>query len=90
MSPQEKQLRIVELLPGGEQITSRPLRVVAHMNDRGEVAVQKPEQGGAEDVLGLLATLLAAAAVWTGLPVMMVAHQAAAAAVRITQGAGDE
>ena len=68
----------------------RDLRVVAHMNDRGEATVQKSEQGGAEDVLSLLATLLAAAAVWTGLPVMMVAHQAAAAAVRITQGARDE
>ena len=90
MSPQNKQLRVVELLPGGEQITSRPLRVVAHMNDRGESAVQKPEQGGVEAVLGLLATLLAAAAVWIGLPVMMVAHQAAAAAVRITQEACDE
>lgn len=90
MSPQEKQLRIVKLLPGGGQITSRPLRVAAYVNDRGEATVQKPEQGGAEDVLSLLATLLAAAATWTGLPVMMVAHQAAAAAVRITQEAGDE
>lgn len=90
MRPQEKQLRIVELLPGGEQIANRPLRVVAHINDRGEATVQKSEQGGAEDVLSLLAALLAAAAVWTGLPVMMVAHRAAAAAVRITQGARDE
>lgn len=90
MSPTDRDLRVVELLPGGERITSRSLRVVAHVNDRGEVAVQKPEQGGAEDILGLLATLLAAAAVWTGLPVMMVAHQAAAAAVRLAQEARDE
>ena len=64
MRPQDKQLRIVELLPGGEQITSRPLRVFAYMDDRGMVTVQKPEQGGAEDMLSLLSTLLAAAAAW--------------------------
>ena len=39
MSPQNKQLRVVELLPGGEQITSRPLHVVAYMNDHGEAVV---------------------------------------------------
>ena len=91
MSPQEKQLRVVELLPGGEQITSRPLRVVAYMNDRGEAAVQKPEQGGAEDVLSLLSTLLAAAATWLGVPPAVVAHHAASAADHIcAQEVGDE
>ena len=40
MRPQEKQLRIVELLPGGDRITSRPLRFVASLNDLGDIAVQ--------------------------------------------------
>lgn len=62
MSPQNKQLRVVELLPGGEQITSRPLHVVAYVNDHGEAVVQKPEEGGPEDMLDLLSTLLAATA----------------------------
>lgn len=90
MSLQSKQLRVVELLPGGEQITSRPLRVVAHMDDRGHAAVQKPEQGGAEDVLSLLTSLLAAAATWLDLPPAAVAHLAASAVEHITQEMRDE
>lgn len=91
MSPQNKQLRVVELLPGGEQITSRPIRVVAHMDDRGVAAVQKPEEGDPADVLGLLSTLLAAAATWLGVPPAVVAHHAASAADHIcAQEVGDE
>lgn len=90
MSPQNKQLRVVELLPGGEQITSRPLHVVAYVNDRGEAAVQKPEEGGPEDVLDLLSTLLAAAATWFDAPPAVVAHQAITVASQIAQEAGDE
>lgn len=90
MSPQNKQLRVVELLPGGEQTTSRPLHVVAYMNDHGEVVVQKPEEGGPEDMLDLLSTLLAAAATWLDVPPAVVAHHAASAAVQIAQEARDE
>lgn len=90
MSPQERQLRVVELLPGGEQITSRPLHVVAYMDDRGVDVVQKPEAGGAEDVLSLLTSLLAAAATWLDLPPTAVAHLAASAVERITQEMRDE
>ena len=90
MSPQNKQLRVVELLPGGEQITSRPLHVVAYVNDRGEAVVQKPEEGGPEDVLDLLSTLLTAAATWFDAPPAVVAHQAITVASQIAQEAGDE
>nr|DAT51162.1 MAG TPA: hypothetical protein [Caudoviricetes sp.] len=56
MSPQGKQLRVVELLPGGEQITSRPLHVVAYMDDHGEaVAKRATWRQVAEDLRGLLA-----------------------------------
>nr|DAO73753.1 MAG TPA: hypothetical protein [Caudoviricetes sp.] len=90
MSPQNKQLRVVELLPGGEQITSRPLHVVAYMNDHGEAVVQKPEEGGPEDMLDLLSTLLAATAAWLDVPPAVVAHRVTAAAIQIAQEADDE
>ena len=90
MSPQSKQLRVVELLPGGEQITSRPLHVVAYMNDHGEAVVQKPEEGDPGDMLGLLATLLAATATWFDAPPAVVAHQAITVASQIAQEADDE
>ena len=90
MRPQDKQLRIVELLPGGEQITNRPLRVVAYMDDRGMVTVQKSEQGGAEDMLSLLSTLLAAAAAWLDTPPAVVAHHAVVVAEHIVQEMRDE
>lgn len=90
MSPQGKQLRVVELLPGGEQITSRPLHVVAYMNDHGEAVVQKPEEGDPGDMLGLLATLLVATATWFDAPPAVVAHQAITVASQIAQEAGDE
>lgn len=87
---QEKQLRVVELLPGGEQVTSHSLRVVAYMDDRGVVMVQKPEQGGSEDILSLLSTLLAAAAAWLDTPPAVVAHHAVVDAEHIAQETGDE
>lgn len=90
MSLQNKQLRVVELLPGGEQITSRPLHVVAYMNDRGEAVVQKPEEGDPGDMLALLTTLLAATAAWLDVPPAVVAHRVTAAATQIAQEAGDE
>lgn len=91
MSPQNRQLRVVELLPGGEQITSRPIHVVAHMDDRGVALVQKSKEGDPGDMLGLLATLLAAAATWLGVPPAVVAHQAVAGADHIcAQEARDE
>ena len=90
MSPQGKQLRVVELLPGGEQITSRPLHVVAYMDDHGVAAVQKPEEGDPGDMLGLLATLLVATATWFDAPPAVVAHQAITVASQIAQEARDE
>lgn len=86
-----RDLRIVELLPGGEQITGHPLHVVAYVDDRGEAVVQKSEAAGPEDVLGLLVAQLAAAATWLGVPRAVVAHRAVSCADRIyTQEAGDE
>lgn len=90
MSLTDRDLRLVELLPGGEQITSRPLRVVAYMDDRGVATVQKPEDGDPSDMLGLLSTLLAATATWLGVPPAVAAHWAATGAGRIMQEARDE
>lgn len=90
MSPTGRDLRLVELLPGGEQITSHPLHVVAYMDDHGEAVVQKPEEGDPGDMLALLATLLAATAAWLDVPPAVVAHRVTAAAIQIAQEAGDE
>ena len=83
MSGADRDLRLVELLPGGERITSRPLHVVAHMDDRGVALVQKSKEGDPADMLGLLATLLAATAMWFDAPPATVAHWAATGADHI-------
>lgn len=91
MSPADRGLRLVELLPGGEQITSRPIRAVVYMDDQGAASVRMPTPGAPEDVLALLATLLAAAATWFGAPPAVVAYRAMAAADHIyMRGARDE
>lgn len=91
MSARGKQLRVVELLPGGEQITSRPLHVVAHIDDRGVALVQKSQEGDPADMLGLLITLFAATAMHLGVPPAVVARQAVAGADYIcAQEARDE
>ena len=73
MSPQERQLRIVELLPGGERVTSRSLRFVAGLDDRGDIAVQDLGLSVATDLVPLLSAAIAAAAAATGMPAMMLA-----------------
>ena len=91
MSPADRDLRLVELLPGGEQITSRPLHVVAYMDDHGDAVVQKSESGDPGEALALLSTLLAATAAWLGFPPAVVASRAASIVDHIyTQEAGDE
>ena len=37
MSATSSELRLVELLPGGDRITSGPLRIVAALDDRGNI-----------------------------------------------------
>ena len=88
--PAGRELRLIELLPGGEQITSRPIRVVAYMDDRGMAVVQKSKEGTPDDVLNLLATFLAAAAMWFDAPPAVVAYQAITVASQITLEGGDE
>ena len=73
MSPQERQLRIVELLPGGERVTSRSLRFVAGLDARGDIAVQDLGLSVATDLVPLLSAAIAAAAAATGMPAMMLA-----------------
>lgn len=73
MRPQDKQLRIVELLPGGEQVTSRSLRFAASLDDRGDIAVQSLGLSVATDLIPLLSAAIAAAAAATGMPATMLA-----------------
>ena len=73
MSPADRDLRVVELLPGGEQVTSRSLRFVAGLDDRGDIAVQDLGLSVATDLVPLLSAAIAAAAAATGMPAMMLA-----------------
>lgn len=76
MSPTNRDLRLVELLPGGERITSRSLRFVAGLDDRGDIVVQDLGLSVATDLVPLLAAAIAAAATLTGMPAMMLASSA--------------
>ena len=80
MRPQEKQLRIVELLPGGDRITSRPLRFVASLNDLGDIAVQGRGLDTATDLVHVLGAAIASTAVATGIPATMLGSAAGQAA----------
>ena len=73
MSPQNKQLRVVELLPGGERVTSRSLRFVASLDDRGDIAVRAQGPIFVTDLVPLLAAAIAVAATLTGMPRMRCA-----------------
>lgn len=69
MSPTDRDLRLVELLPGGEHITSRPLRFVATLDDRGAVAVQAQNLRASADMVPVLSAAIATASAFTGTPV---------------------
>lgn len=73
MSPADRDLRLVELLPGGERVTSRSLRFAAVLDDRGDIAVRARGLNVATDLVPLLAAAVAAAAAATGMPAMMLA-----------------
>nr|DAJ94169.1 MAG TPA: hypothetical protein [Caudoviricetes sp.] len=73
MSPADRDLRVVELLPGGERITSRSLRFVASLDDHGDIAVRALDLNAATDLVPLLSAAIAAAAAATGMPAMMLA-----------------
>ena len=73
MSPAGRDLRIVELPPGGERVTSRSLRFVASLDDRGDITAQALGPSVATDLVPLLSAAIAAAAVVTGMPAMMLA-----------------
>lgn len=68
MTPTNRDLRLVELLPGGERITSRSLRFVASLDDRGDIAVRALDLGTATDLIPLLSAAIAAASAATGIP----------------------
>jgi hypothetical protein len=68
MSPADRDIRLVELLPGGERITSRSLRFVASLDDRGDIAVRALDLGTATDLIPLLSAAIAAASAATGIP----------------------
>ena len=73
MTPTNRDLRLVELLPGGERITSRSLRFVAGLDDRGDIVVQDLGLNAATDLIPLLSAAIAAASAATGMPAMMLA-----------------
>lgn len=73
MSPTNRDLRLVELLPGGERITSRSLHFVAGLDDRGDIVVQDLGLSVATDLVPLLSAAVAAASAATGMPAMMLA-----------------
>lgn len=76
MSPADKDFRLVELLPGGERITSRSLRFAASLDDRGDIAVRTQSPIFVTDLVPLLAAAIAAAATLTGMPATMLASAA--------------
>ena len=76
MSPTDRDLRLVELLPGGERVTSRSLRFVAVLDDRGDIAVRTQGPIFVTDLVPLLASAIAAASTLTGMPAMMLASSA--------------
>ena len=73
MSPADRDIRLVELLPGGERITSRSLRFAASLDDRGDIAVRAQGPTFVTDLVPLLAAAIAAAATLTGMPAKMLA-----------------
>ncbi len=68
MTPTNRDLRLVELLPGGERITSRSLRFVASLDDCGDIAVRALDLGTATDLIPLLSAAIATVAAATGIP----------------------
>lgn len=80
MSPTDRDLRLVELLPGGERITSRSLRFVASLDDRGDIAVRALDLGAATDLIPLLSAAIATVAAATGIPATILGSAAGQAA----------
>ena len=80
MRPQEKQLRLVELLPGGDRITSRPLRIVVALDDRGEILVHFRDLATPEDLVHVLGAAIASTAVATGIAAKEIGIEATRAA----------
>lgn len=76
MSPADRDIRLVELLPGGERITSRPLRFVAALDDRGDIAVRTQGPTFVTDLVPLLAAAVAAASAATGMPAAILGSAA--------------
>ena len=73
MSSADRDIRLVELLPGGEQIASRSLRFMASLDD---IAIRARGLNVATDLVPLLASAIAAASTLTGMPAMMLASSA--------------
>ena len=85
MRPTDRSLRLVELLPGGERITSRSLRFVASLDDRGDIAVRALDLDTATDLIPLLSAAIATVAAATGIPAAILGSavgQAAEGALR--------
>lgn len=76
MSPTNRDLRLVESLPGGERITSRSLRFAAVLDDRGDIAVRAQGPNFVTDLVPALAAAIAAASTLTGMPAKMLASAA--------------
>ena len=80
MSPTGGDLRVVELLPGGERIASRSLRFVASLDDHGDIAVRALDLNAATDLVPLLSAAIATVAAATGIPATILGSAAGQAA----------
>lgn len=76
MSGADRDLRLVELLPGVERITSRSLRFVASLDDRGDIAVRAQGLNFVTDLVPLLTAAIAAASAATGMPATILGSAA--------------
>jgi hypothetical protein len=80
MTPTNRDLRLVELLPGGERTTSRPLRFAASLDDHGDIAVRALDLGAATDLIPLLSAAIATVAAATRIPATILGSAAGQAA----------
>lgn len=88
MSATSSELRLVESLPGGDRITSRPLRIVAALDDRGEILVHFRNLATPEDLVHVLGAAIASTAVATGIAAREIGIEAARAAEAFVRQGG--
>ena len=89
MSATSSELRLVELLPGGDRITSGPLRIVAALDDRGNILTHFRGSPTPADLSQTLGAAIAAAAAASEISPTLLGSTATAAAAEILRRGGD-